>query len=69
MTIMAKGGIAYESRGEGLPFIALHGYSLDRRMSIGAFEPLFEDGGGTIRPRRPGVPAHLSGPALHGRID
>jgi pimeloyl-ACP methyl ester carboxylesterase len=50
MTIMAKGGIAYESRGEGLPFIALHGYSLDRRMSIGAFEPLFEDGGGTHGP-------------------
>jgi pimeloyl-ACP methyl ester carboxylesterase len=41
---MAKrtlGGIAYEERGAGAAFIALHGYSLDRRMSIGAFEPLF----------------------------
>ncbi len=37
-----RGGIAYEERGSGMPFIAIHGYSLDRRMSIGAFEPCFE---------------------------
>lgn len=42
MTKKTKGGIAYEEVGEGYPFIALHGYSLDRRMSLGAFEPLFE---------------------------
>jgi pimeloyl-ACP methyl ester carboxylesterase len=42
MIIRSRGGIAYEERGSGAPFIALHGYSLDRRMSIGAFEPLFE---------------------------
>jgi pimeloyl-ACP methyl ester carboxylesterase len=39
------GGIAYEERGEGYPFVALHGYSLDRHMSIGAFEPLFDEAG------------------------
>lgn len=38
-----KRGIAYEERGEGAAFVALHGHSLDRRMSIGAFEPLFAE--------------------------
>lgn len=42
MTLRSKDGIAYEERGAGVTFVALHGYSLDRRMSIGAFEPLFE---------------------------
>jgi hypothetical protein len=37
-----KGGVAYEERGSGFPFVALHGYTLDRRMSLGAFEPLFD---------------------------
>jgi pimeloyl-ACP methyl ester carboxylesterase len=41
MTKRTSGGIAYEERGSGAAFIALHGYSLDRRMAIGAFEPLF----------------------------
>jgi pimeloyl-ACP methyl ester carboxylesterase len=41
-TKISKYGIAYEERGSGAAFVALHGYSLDRRMSIGAFEPLFE---------------------------
>ena len=41
MTLRSKGGIAYEERGSGAAFVALHGHSLDRRMSIGAFEPLF----------------------------
>jgi pimeloyl-ACP methyl ester carboxylesterase len=35
------GGIAYWEAGEGLPFLALHGYTLDHRMTAGAFEPLF----------------------------
>jgi pimeloyl-ACP methyl ester carboxylesterase len=40
---MIMGGrIAFEERGTGATFVALHGYSLDRRMSVGAFEPLFE---------------------------
>jgi pimeloyl-ACP methyl ester carboxylesterase len=42
MILRSRGGIAYEERGSGASFVALHGYSLDRRMSIGAFEPLFE---------------------------
>jgi len=37
----SSGGIAYEERGSGRAFIALHGYSLDKRMTIGAFEPFF----------------------------
>ena len=35
-------GIVYEDIGEGLPLVALHGATLDRRMSLGAFEPLFD---------------------------
>lgn len=42
MTLSSKRGIAYEERGAGATFIAIHGYSLDRRMSIGAFEPAFK---------------------------
>ena len=34
-------GIAYWEAGEGIPFLALHGYTLDHRMAAGAFEPLF----------------------------
>lgn len=48
MTSMRRGvakGIAYEEAGEGLPFLALHGYTLDRRMTAGAFEPLFAASG------------------------
>jgi pimeloyl-ACP methyl ester carboxylesterase len=44
MTDMKSGtarGIAYWEAGEGLPFLALHGYTLDHRMTAGAFEPLF----------------------------
>jgi pimeloyl-ACP methyl ester carboxylesterase len=48
----SNGGIAYEERGSGAAFLALHGYSLDRRMSIGAFEPLFETEGAVARYRR-----------------
>src|SRR5512145_2813288 len=44
-------GIRYEEFGTGMPFIALHGYTLDRRMSMGAFEPLFDENGrATIPP-------------------
>ncbi|MDP3178128.1 MAG: alpha/beta hydrolase, partial [Spirochaetaceae bacterium] len=43
-------GIAYEERGSGFPFVALHGYTLDRRMSIGAFEPLFDAAGRALLP-------------------
>ena len=63
VTRRTLGGIAYEERGSGPAFIAIHGYSLDRRMAIGAFEPLFEEagpgggrgpgGGGPAGARRP----------------
>jgi len=35
-------GIAYAEAGSGFPLLAIHGFTLDRRMSIGAFEPLFD---------------------------
>jgi len=38
-------GIVYDDIGEGLPIVAFHGATLDRRMSLGAFEPLFDAGG------------------------
>jgi pimeloyl-ACP methyl ester carboxylesterase len=34
--------VYYEVRGEGRPFLALHGWPLDHRAMIGAFEPIFE---------------------------
>jgi pimeloyl-ACP methyl ester carboxylesterase len=43
-------GIVYEDVGEGLPLVAFHGATLDRRMSLGAFEPLFDREGRTSIP-------------------
>ena len=44
-------GIVYEDIGEGLPLLAFHGATLDRRMGIGAFEPLFDaEGRASIPP-------------------
>ena len=43
-------GIVYEDIGEGLPLVALHGATLDRRMSLGAFEPLFDAEGRALIP-------------------
>jgi pimeloyl-ACP methyl ester carboxylesterase len=34
--------VHYEVRGEGRPFLALHGWPLDHRATVGAFEPIFE---------------------------
>jgi len=48
------GGIAYEERGEGFPFVALHGFTLDRRMSVGAFEPRFDAEGRAAIPASAG---------------
>ncbi len=55
--------IYYEVRGEGLPFIILHGFHLDHDVMMGAFEPLFteRDGFQRIYPDMPGMgftPAH-----------
>jgi pimeloyl-ACP methyl ester carboxylesterase len=52
----SRSGIAYEEEGSGYPFIALHGYSLDRRMSMGAFEPLFAESGRACRRIYPDLP-------------
>ena len=47
-------GIVYEDIGEGFPLVAFHGATLDRRMSLGAFEPLFDTEG------RASIPASAS---------
>jgi pimeloyl-ACP methyl ester carboxylesterase len=54
VAMKTRGGIAYEERGSGAAFIALHGYSLDRRMPIGAFEPLFGPDGRAMGGAAPG---------------
>lgn len=56
-------GIAYEERGSGLPFLAVHGYTLDRRMSIGAFEPLFDAEGRVALPASAGAFRPSGGPS------
>jgi pimeloyl-ACP methyl ester carboxylesterase len=33
--------VHYEERGDGRPFLALHGWPLDNRAMLGAFEPIF----------------------------
>lgn len=55
-------GIVYEDIGEGLPFVAFHGATLDRRMSLGAFEPLFDAEG-----RAPIPPSAAAGRPGGGR--
>ena len=37
--------IAYEEHGEGFPLLAIHGFYPDRRLMIGALEPLFDPEG------------------------
>ena len=45
-----KGIIEYEERGTGYPLIAIHGYFPDRRLMIGALEPVFDNDGHVIIP-------------------
>ena len=49
--------IYYETSGEGRPLIALHGFSLDRRLMKGCLEPVFRnrDGWRRIYPDLPGM--------------
>ena len=54
MGVAKLGGIAYEERGVGFPFVAIHGFTLDRRMSIGAFEPAFDGEGWAAVPASAG---------------
>jgi pimeloyl-ACP methyl ester carboxylesterase len=56
MRLTSRSGIAYDEEGSGYPFIALHGYSLDRRMSMGAFEPLFSEPSWKCRRIYPDLP-------------
>jgi len=70
MSAKKLAGIAYEERGSGFPFIALHGYTLDRRMSLGAFEPLFDAEGRARLPPAAGSQKPRGGPSdrLYRRI-
>ena len=49
--------VHYEVRGEGRPFLALHGWPLDHRAMVGAFEPIFakRQGWKRIYPDLPGM--------------
>ncbi len=49
--------ISYEVRGEGRPLLALHGWPLDHRAMVGAFEPIFakRKGWKRIYPDLPGM--------------
>lgn len=44
---VAAGGVefAFEAVGEGVPLVAIHGFSPDRRLMIGCLEPCFDDDG------------------------
>ncbi len=58
--------IDYEERGEGRPIVLLHGWSMDRRLEIDAYEPIFAARGGwrRIYPDLPGM-----GQSIAKRID
>jgi pimeloyl-ACP methyl ester carboxylesterase len=49
--------VHYEVYGEGRPFLALHGWPLDHRAMVGAFEPIFakRQGWKRIYPDLPGM--------------
>lgn len=49
--------IHYEERGEGRPIVFLHGWTLDHRLELVDYEPLFESRGGWRRlyPDLPGM--------------
>lgn len=58
--------LAYESRGEGVPVVAIHGLGPDRRLMVGCLEPVFEvrEGYRRFYPDLPGMgeSAPASGP-------
>lgn len=49
--------IVYETRGEGIPLLILHGFPLDHEVMLGAFEPIFANRPGyqRIYPDVPGL--------------
>jgi pimeloyl-ACP methyl ester carboxylesterase len=53
----SHGSLVYEAHGEGRPLLLLHGWPLDRRAVVGAFEPLLMDRPGWRRvyPDLPGM--------------
>lgn len=57
--------VEVEVHGQGTPLLALHGWSVDRRLMTGCLEPLFAPDDGWLRvypdlPGRGGTPAHAS---------
>ena len=72
MTLRSKGGIAYEERGSGAAFVALHGHSLDRRiypdlpfMGESTDEPEGEGHDGMLAERYPRASYHVLDGAGH----
>lgn len=49
--------VFYETRGEGVPLLILHGFPLDHEVMLGAYEPIFaeRDGFQRIYPDMPGM--------------
>ena len=41
--------IHYETFGEGMPLLLLHGYTVDYRLMTGCMEPIFQNVGGYQR--------------------
>ena len=60
--------IEYETIGEGMPILMLHGWSVDRELMKGCMEPLFATIPGKylrIYPDLPGMGASKAGPSIH----
>jgi len=60
--------IEYETIGEGMPILMLHGWSVDRELMKGCMEPLFAKMPGKflrIYPDLPGMGESKAGPSIH----
>lgn len=62
--------IHYEERGGGRPIVFLHGWSMDRRLEIADYEPIFavRDGWRRIYPDLPGMGSSLA-KRIHNQDD
>ena len=64
--------INYEATGNGLPFLALHGWGVDHRLMSGCLEPVFRKAALRCRryyPDLPGMGATAGSPSIAGSDD
>jgi pimeloyl-ACP methyl ester carboxylesterase len=66
--------VEVELHGHGTPLLALHGWSVDRRLMTGCLEPLLAEDDGWLRvypdlPGRGGSPAHASVDSSDATVD